>query len=467
MSDSPKNNINEKIKVEIAENKMKVFLTINEPDSEESPLITSEVINEIIDKAGVKFGLKPNIIQEIIDSKRWGEKIEIAEGVYPTKGEDADLEFYFQSDKSLRPQITEDGHVDYKEVHTVDSVEKGDLLVRIIAATQGTPGMDATGKEISAKFGKDINIIAGPGTFIDQDDKLLIKASIEGVVFYNHKTNNIEVQQLFVVQNSVDYSTGNIHVKSSIEIKGDIKPGFSVTTPYNIQVKGVIEYASVLCGGSLKVKGGINGDGEQKLKVGGDIHTGYLSNYHVKCGGSVIVSTEIRNAYIECDDEIIVTKNTGIIIGGKVTATNKVTSPIIGNSFNIPTEIEVGVNLIFKEQFMIKAAEIISLQKQMEELKKKISLAAEIENNNVKIARLKILKDQWLQCTAQIEKVRKDSEELEKDYYNVNNPTITVIKTVYPGVLIKIKHSTFEVKEEISHVVFKFENDNIIPTSIK
>jgi len=467
MSDSPKNNFNEKIKVEIAEKKMKVFLTISEPDTEEISLITAEVIDEIIDKAGVKFGLKPNIIQEIIDGKRWVEKIEIAEGVYPTPGEDADLEFYFQSDKSLRPQVSEDGHVDYKEVHVVDSVEKGALLLRKIAATQGTPGMDVSGKEIPAKYGKDINIIAGQGAYIDQDDKLLIRASIEGIVFYSHRTNNIEVHQLYVVQNSVDYSTGNIHVKSSIEIKGDIKPGFSVTTPYNIQVNGVIEYATVSCEGSLKVKGGINGDGEQKLKVGGDIHTCYLDNYHVKCGGSVIASTEIRNAYIDCDDEIIVTKNTGIILGGKITATNKITSPIIGNAFNIPTEIEVGVNLIFKERFLIKAAEIISLQKQMEELKKKISLAAEIENNNVKIARLKILKDQWLQCTAQIEKVRKDSEELEESYYNVVNPTVTVIKTVYPGVLIKIKHATFEVKDEISHTVFKLEGDNIIHTTLK
>ena len=103
----------------------------------------------------------------------------------------------------------------------------------------------------------------------------------------------------------------------------------------------------------------------------------------------------------------------------------------------------------------------------MEELKKKISLAAEIENNNVRVARLKILKDQWLQCNAQIEKVRKDSKELEEAYYNVINPTVTVVKTVYPGVLIKIKHATFEVKDEISHVVFKLEGDNIIHTALK
>ena len=38
MPDIPKVNFNEKIKVEIAEKKMKVFLTIDEPDSEEIPL---------------------------------------------------------------------------------------------------------------------------------------------------------------------------------------------------------------------------------------------------------------------------------------------------------------------------------------------------------------------------------------------------------------------------------------------
>jgi len=467
MPDNSKNNFNNKIKVEITEKKMKVFLIINEPDEEEILLITSEVINEIINKAGIKFGLKPDIVQEIIDGKKWGEKIEIAEGVFPTQGNDAELEFYFENDKSLRPQITEDGHIDYKEVHFVDSVEKGALLIRKISATQGSPGMDVSAKEIPGIFGKNIEIIAGPGTYYDQDDRLLIRASIEGIVIYNEKTTILEVQQLFVIQNSVDYSTGNIHIKSSIEIKGDIKPGFSVTTPYNIQVHGGIEHAAVSCDGTLKVKGGIDGDGEQWLKVGRDIHTGYLSNYHVKCGGNLIVSTEIRNSFIECKDEIIVTKNNGIIIGGKLTATNKVTAPTIGNGFNIPTEIEVGVNLIYKEQFSAKAAEIISLQKQIEELKKKISQAADITIDNVKISKLKILKDQWLQCTAQIEKVRNDSEELEEKFYDVDNPTVTVVKTVYPGVLIKIKNSIFEVKDEISHAVFKLEGENIIHTALK
>ena len=289
---------------------------------------------------------------------------------------------------------------------------------------------------------------------------MLIRSSVEGVIFYNPQTHNVEVQKLYLVQGSVDYSTGNVNVKSSVEIKGDVKPDFSITTPYNIQVNGVVEQATINCGGTLTVKVGIKGDGKQLIKVEGDVHSGYINNQVIKCNGSVYSSTEIRNSIIECKDEVILVKGGGVIIGGKTTASKKVNTPVIGNMYNIPTEIEVGVNLEFREKFLEKEAAMKMAHKIMDDIDKKIALLEEEPPDNIQ-GSVSALKAQKAEHAKDVERLRKELKEIEKDYYNVEDPTVCVGKRVYAGTTIKIKHAVMEVKEELSHVTFRLTGNEI------
>ena len=465
MPDNIQNEISQIIKVEISDQKMKAFLIVKEYDTERFPPITLENLYEVIEKSGVKFGVNRKAVLDIVSEKKRGEKILIAEGLGPAPGEDAKFEFYFPTEKSLRPQI-KDGHVDYKEVNIVSSVEKDAVLVKKIPSKLGPKGFDVFGNEIAARNGKDINIVPGQGTYKDPEDNSMIRSSIEGVVFYNPRNYNIQVQKLYVIPDSVDYATGNVHVKSSVEIKGDVKPGFSVTTPYNIQVKGVIELATISCEGTLTVKDGIIGDGSEAIKVGGDLHSGYINNQHVKCGGSVYVSTEIRNAVIECDDEVVVVKGNGIILGGKITATNKVSAPFIGNTYNIPTEIEVGVITKYKEEYLRKEVERLAVQKQIDDYKQRITLIAQKSPDSVKDSRLSAFRDKWNEYSEHLEKIEKEMSEFKDAYYNVEDPVVCVTKTVYPGTIIKIKHVIYEVKDELTHVIFRLTGDEVTHSNI-
>ncbi|MGA7721020.1 MAG: FapA family protein [Ignavibacteriaceae bacterium] len=462
MPDNSQNNTDQTIKVEILDKKMTAFLSVNEPIPGQVSTVSVNDLYHALDKAGVKYGIKDDVVNDIVNGNKWGEKILVAVGTEQTPGVDAKLEYYFATEKSLKPQIAANGHVDYKEISVVCSVEKDSLLVKKTAPVLGIKGVDVTGEAVAAINGKDVNITMGQGVYKDKEDNSLIKASVDGVVFFNPRNFNLEVQQLYIIPGSVNYSTGNVHVKSSVEVRGDVEPGFSISTPYNVEIKGVVEVASISCEGTLKVKDGITGDGSNIMKIGGDLHSGYINNQVIKCGGSVYAATEIRNCVIECEDEVMIMKPNGIIIGGKITAPTKVTSPVIGNIYSIPTEIQVGICPRHKEKYLAKKKELAVVQKQFDDLRKKISLVMQNSYNETDAPILAMYNKQWKECEVKLEKVTKEAKEAEEAYFNVPDPGVYVIKSVYPGVVIKIRHTGFEVKEELSHVMFKLVKDEIV-----
>jgi len=461
------NNVFKTAKVEVVDKKMKAFLILKKVSPDGGIPLTFEYLKDILNTAGVKFGVMNNVLQDIVNGTINDDRVLVAIGEYPQAGNDASIEIYFKNDKSFKPHEEIDGHIDYKEVNIVESTEKDTPLAKKNIATVGNTGTDVFGNITPGVFGKDFSFVPGQGVYRDPEENTLFRAAIDGIIYYDEKTYKLEVQKLFVVPNSVDYSTGNLHVKSSVEIKENIKPGFSVETPYNIEIKGGIEQAIVICGGILKVKEGINGDGKSLITIGNDLLSGYISNQIIKCNGSVYVSFEIRNSIIECDNEVIVTKNNGVIIGGKTTATNKIISPVVGNDYNISTELEVGVVLKYRDKYLKKIKEEAENNKQMQDLKEQISYVAQKPDNKAKTMQLLSFKENWTKCSSISIKIKKELKEIEEAYYNVVNPIIIISGKVFPGTTIKIKNKVFEVIEILSHVQFYLENDKISYTNIK
>jgi|GEM_PF-1080377 len=456
------------IRIDIVEKKMKAMMEIIAPESEAGAEITVQEVIDKLNNEGILFGVNKELIAEIIENKRWREKFAGAEGEYPRTGEDAKLEYYFRTDRSCRPQITEDGHIDYHELSIINSVQKDAVLIKKIPAQAGIKGVDLFGAELLPLSGKDINISIGPGVYRDPNDSTLIKALADGIIFYDEQKNYIEVQKLYVVKESVDYSTGNINVKCAVDIKGDVKPGFSVKTTSNIEIGGSVEQALVQCEGTLKVKKGIVGDSKQLISAGNDIHACYINNQILKCGGSLFVGSEIRNSIINCGGEITMVKNTGVILGGKLFVSKKITAPFIGNKYNVPTEIEIGIVLEHKEKHDAKKAEIIAVQKIISNMNKNIAQLSEQANDKIAERRLITLHSECDAYILQWENLKKEIKEIEKDYFNVENPCLCVTRTVFPGTIIHIKGAAYEVKEEISSMKFSLgEEEEVVLTKIK
>ena len=467
MSESVNNVIGGRVQVEVLDQKMKATVCIKAPTKDEEPELVLQDVLVSLKLAGVKFGINEKIIDKYLNEKKWDQLFVAAEGVYPTVGNDAIFGYNFSTTKSLKPQITDNGHIDYKEINVICSANKDDLLVKKIAATQGTSGTDVFGNELPGKLGKDFVITAGSGTYKDPKDASIIKAASDGIIIYNEKSLIVEVQKLYAIPGCVDFSTGNVHVKSSVDVGGDVKTGFSITTPYDINVKGRIEHATIECEGNLNVKGGIVGDGKQVIKVGGDIHTGYIRDQQIICKGGVYAATEISGSIIESGDEVTLVKPDGRIVGGKIVASSKIVAGGAGNKYDVPTILEVGVNFEHRDRYLKKFEQINESHKQAETIKKKIELMDSTLPDPGMNAAYKAVKDQHKAAIEHWERMCADLKEIEKDYFNVDNPVVMILKTAFNGVTIKIRHAVYEVKQDMTHVMFRLNGDQIECSPIK
>jgi uncharacterized protein len=466
MAEKEQTSLASRIKVEVTDGNMKAFLEIKAPETEGAVPITSKDIEDILSEKKVAFGINNALIDEIIEGGKWGEKLLIAKGMYPPPGKDAKFRFYFPTDKSFKPQIKEDGHIDYHESSIVNSVTKDTVLAKKIPAKAGSIGMNVLGDELSSITGKDISIRLGTGVYHDSEDDNIIKASVDGVVFYDAARNYLEVKKSYLVEGSVDFSTGNINVKSSIEIKEDVNPGFSVRTLYDVQINGSVDKAVISCEGSLKVVKGIIGDGKQLISVGGDIHASYINGQNVVCKGSLYVSSEIRNSNIECGGEVVLVKNNGVILGGKVFATDKITTAVIGNKYYIPTEVEVGILLDQRDKHDNKKEELVATKSIIGNYNSKIAQLSEQPGDEEIELEIAALKEECDTFVLHLDKLKKDILELEKQGIGRDAPVVCVTKTVYPGTIIKLRCALYEVKEPLSRVKFSVEDDVITYTTL-
>jgi uncharacterized protein (DUF342 family) len=459
MPDENQQIVEPKARIDIVDNNMKAYLIPILREGEQWS-ISGEEIWKLLTDSRVTYGIKEEVIDTIAEGKTEGTRFLVAEGSYPVAGRDSSLEFFFSTSSSFKPKILEDGRIDYKDVELVKSVLKDTVLIKKTLSTQGTSGKDLMGKDLKAVAGKNSDISLGQGVCRDPKDNTVIKSCIDGIIFYDEKKSTLEVQKLYKVQKSVDYHTGNINVKSSVDIEGDIKPYFTVTTPYDVQIKGIVDNASVNCGGSLSVTGGIVGDGKQFIKVGGDLHTAYINNQHVRCSGCVYVNKEIRNSIIECDDEIVMVGGSAVIIGGKISAANKIVAAIVGNAYSVHTEIRVGVKLEFADKYQQKCSEKKAMYKKIEEIKAEIADLTEGNPDDTKA--VDALFGRLEECEGMYNKMLKDLGLIENDYYNSPNPVLQITGRIYPGTMIRIKHALYEVTDELSRVEFKLEDDKVI-----
>lgn len=440
-------------KVIVADDRLQAFLVVNEP-TEGPEEITTEKVLHIIEEAGLDGGPRVQLVEHLLQRKEWGQPVEIARGVPAQAGADAKLDFQFPIQHSLKPKLQEDGHVDYREVNLIHSVDKDAVLVRKIPAQQGNPGKDIFGNEIPAMAGEDVAIAPGDGTYCDPGDDMVLRAACDGVVFYSPTRQSLEVQELYLVKDCVDYSTGNIHVKSSVEVRRDVKPGFSIATPYDVEIKGVVEHAEITCDGSLIVHAGISGDGKHKIAAGGDVHTSYIYNQPLKANSSLYVKSEIRGCDIACGDEVVVENSNSIIIGGHVSATNRISSSNIGNENHIHTVVEAGVRSKFKDEYLGAKAKMAALSEQMDVLREQTAFIVKKYPEVLQGARLEPLRKSWKQYKAQFNDLTRKIETLKKAYYDAVSPEICVRGTIYPGTIVRIKEAEFEVKSMLTRVRF-------------
>jgi len=193
------------VELKVSEDGMEAYIKINSPEDGRIPSV-DEILSFLAEN-GVVFGIDESAIRDAIENKKFGEFILVARGERPKDGVDGYIDYKFNKDRELKPVILEDGRVDYRNLESVESVVKGQLLAVKVPPEPEKDGKNVMGKVVKAYKPKDPKIPAGKNTVVSEDGMKLFAACDGHVVFENGK---VVVYPVFTRKGDVDYSIGNI-----------------------------------------------------------------------------------------------------------------------------------------------------------------------------------------------------------------------------------------------------------------
>ena len=245
----------ESMYTKISLDKMKMTCRFMPPSTAGSLLTARDILAEL-EKQKVIYGVDQDAIMAFLNERKYATDYIFAKGDPPQIGKDAKIEYFFNTNPNLRPKYNEDGSVDYRELNTINNVEEGDLLARLIPAVPGKTGKDILGRDIMTRQVQSVTLRYGKNIRISED-RTELYSEVQGHV--RLANGQVYVSDVYTVPKDVDNSTGNIEFAGNVHIKGNVKGGFSVIARGDVVVEGVVEDALIQAGGQVIVRRGCRG----------------------------------------------------------------------------------------------------------------------------------------------------------------------------------------------------------------
>lgn len=347
-------------------------------------VLVSDIKDDLFDRGIVAGLVVDEMIEGFINSSGFKtKKFRVAQGIRPVAGQDAKLEFFFNTDYLKAGGLDEKGNIDFKDRGEIPLVEKGTVLAEKTPRVGGRNGQNIYGDEVITEPGQDKALQFGKGAVLSEDGLKILsgvrgypKYSLSGVVF---------VHEEYTTGGDVDYETGHIDYNGNVNVKGCIKSGFRVR---GNDIKAVeLDGGIIEAEGDLVVAGGIN---EGKIYARGNVYAKFVLKSEIVCMGSVQVGKEIVDSTVECGGFCAV--ENGKLISSRVTAKMGLSARDIGTEMTSPNVIRVGHDAFTEKEIQKNRAqtnevreEIFALQEKKEGFNSKV---AELQQQITKLAHI-------------------------------------------------------------------------------
>jgi len=453
----------DRLRVTVDRDKMKAQLEVF-PPAEGGQACTLEEAKKAIAEAGVVFGIKEDKIREALQESNWGFAITIAEGQPAINGEDAVITYNFSlPSEQGGPKMDDKGNVDYFDLGLINNVKAGQMLAQRTLPTEGTVGYTVLGDELTPRRGKDIRLLRGSNTVIDQEETT-IYAVIDGHV--SLQGNKITVNPVFKVNGDVDYATGNIDFVGNVVISGNIASGFKVKAGGDIEVNGFIEGAEVEAGGSVIVKGGIAGGTKGKVMAAQNVLARFAENSNIEAGGDILIKEAIMQSNLKAGGSVKVSSNKAIIVGGLIQATHEVEARVLGSQLATQTIIEVGVNPAHRDEYHELIRIRTEKKKIMDNLNQNLQAfqRSGISMDNLsekKKADLIKMLDYFKSLHGELTQMEKRVVQLEAEFQRTQNAKVRALEVAYPGVRISIGQAIYIVNDLAKYCEFVMDHGEV------
>ncbi|UCC43397.1 MAG: DUF342 domain-containing protein [Candidatus Zixiibacteriota bacterium] len=457
----------ELVKVTISKDSMVASLLLRNPSSEESDP-TFEDVMKALEAAGVKYGIDEEGIKKAVDERAFNTPLRAAEGVKPKRGNSSTIVYHFDTLDKHTPKEDEDGRIDYHDINFIQNIEEGKVLAHKIPPTEGVPGRNVYGKEISGPAGRDIPIKYGAKTVLS-DDGLELRAATSGAILFQN--GKVSVNDVLTVRGDVDFSVGNLDCRGSVRVAGCIKAGFELRIDGDLEVSGNVEDADIYTKGNIMIKGGFFGNGQGQLRADGDITLKYAEGQKIIAGNDLHVGGELINCQATAKEKIHIKGRRGKIVGGVTRAGKAIRTSVAGSEAGTKTDLFVAYNHKLMKRHRQISNEIARLQADGQRVKDALQALYKLQagdslppDKEQALAKLEAFKEGLPGNIEALEKQKLEVEEKMKEY---RDSCIIVEDTLYAGSVAHFGILYREILEDQTCCKVSLEGSNIMISAFK
>lgn len=379
--------------------------------------VSLEQLHAQLEEKNITFGLLEENLKALAQPLYFSI-LPVAQGTLPVHGEDGRIEEVIPISSNVSFKEKENGVVDFREMNFFRNVVEGDVLCRILPPVPPQDGVNIYGAVIPAREGRSVKSPAGKNTRLCEDGQTIV-AAMDGEVSF--RGGQYWVEQGLSIGGSVDFSTGNLDVKGSVSIKGDVCEGFVVKATGDISVYGMIEGATLIAGGNIFAKTGMNGNNKGQMIAQGDIKCKFIENGVAEAKGDIFLESAIH-ATLSSQGSIFIKSGRGILVGGQVTAMKTIEATSVGNKSNRMTSLSIAPT----EQFLQQKKQTEQEFRQTEEELEQIGL--NLSPSNEEKLRTTALRMKQRKLKQQLEQMQEQCEELSMAImrFNILHPNTSI-----------------------------------------
>lgn len=421
--------------LQVSSDFMAAFLS--KTDAFDDLIAASDIKEDLFDKGIVSGIVGDEMIDGFIRSSGFKtQAFRVAKGIRAIQGQDAKVEFFFNTDYLKAGGMDADGNIDFKQRGEIPLVEKGTVLAEKTPRVEARWGQNIYGDEVATEKGEDHALRFGKGAVLSEDG-LKILADVRGYPKYS-LAGLIFVHDEYTTGGDVDFETGHIEFDGNVNVKGCIKSGFKVrgNDVTTVELDGGIVEAD----GDLKVLGGIN---EGTIYARGNVYAKFIHNSEIICMGDVQVQKEIVDSQIETSRSCIITH--GKLISSTVTAKMGVNAKNIGTEMASPSTIKVGHDSFMEKELKKNKARIANHKEDIFALEEK---KRKVQEQNTELQR-EITEFAHVQDRSQLEQRDIDAKR--------SDPANTDDKDELNRQLAELKSSAQQAELDLDHCFEKSE----------
>lgn len=393
------------------------------------------------------------------------EEAVVAQGQAPTPSEDGRIEWgrdFFSTGFAIDPETQQ---VDYRRRTGNPAVKAGEFLARIVPPQPGEDGVDVFGEPIEARKPREATLRAGAQVRHEPTENTFY-AETDGRV--RCAGAQLAVDTVYTVNDSIGLKTGHVHHPGALIIHKDVLEDAQITAAGDIEVYGIVEPSAITAGGNLVVRGGITGDDEHRITVGGGLHARYILEANVDAEDDVVAEREIRHSVIRTRGAVKVTR--GRLVGGEVSALGGMEVHEAGSDGDVRTVLEAGRDPWLTGQLDKIEAEIQQWRKHLEKIDAALKpirprlkqLPAE------KQKAVEQLMEQEEVCHGQIAELQAQASALKEDSNARRKPEVVVTKQIHSDTVLRLESETHRLMESYpGPVKAMLRNGNVVFTSVR